>query len=107
MTSFVIRCLRPRTTVTKAKMQLRPIPDIPQALQRNYNSETTYATPGEDYYAMDLQKNNSEDGEYSSVADEGEDEEEDDEKIYAIVVPPPASIRPVHSSFIHRQTARR
>lgn len=85
-------------------MQLRPIPDIPQPSQRGYNNtETTYATPGEDYYAMDLQKNNSEDGEYSSVADEGED----DEKIYAIVVPPPASIRPVHSSFIHRQTARR
>lgn len=91
-------------------LQTRPIPDIPQPSQRTFNSDTTYATPGEDYYAMDSQKNNSEDGEYSSVADDSEkreEDEEDDEKIYAIVVPPPASIRPVHSSFIHRQTARR
>lgn len=99
-------------TVTKPKMHLqkRPIPDIPQPPQRNYVIDTTYATPGEDYYTLESQKNDCDDGEYSSVVDDNEERQndnDDDGKIYAIIVPPPASIRPVHSSFVHRQTARR
>lgn len=119
---------RPLMTVSKPKMPLqkRPVPDIPRTsvvsasyINPDGEDSNNYETPGEEqeqvYYVVgndNAQKTDNKEVEgeydaYSAVLEE-EQEEEDDDKIYAVVVPPPIeTVRPLHSSFVHRQTARR